>query len=66
MAVSACPPFDHRATPLHWAAFRGHDDVAMFLVERGADRSLRDSSFSGTPSDWAAHEGHTALAARLA
>jgi len=36
------------------------------LLERGADRSIRDSSFDATPAGWAEHEGHAAIAARLA
>lgn len=30
------------ATPLHWAALRGHADVAKFLVAQGADTSAKN------------------------
>ncbi len=64
-SATARPPFDHVATPLHWAALRGHGDVAALLLDRGADRGIRDASFDATPAGWAEHEGHTALAALL-
>lgn len=63
--VSARPPFDHRATPLHWAALHGHAEVAERLLAAGADPQLRDSTFSATPRGWAEHAGHRALAALL-
>ena len=42
------PPLPHTAHPqgdncaLHWAAMRGHIEVVKFLLQRGADRSLRN------------------------
>jgi ankyrin repeat protein len=63
--VNARPPFDHHATPLHWAALNGHADVAKLLVSRGADRAARDRSFDATAQGWAAHNGHAALAELL-
>ncbi|WP_375768114.1 ankyrin repeat domain-containing protein [Archangium gephyra] len=65
-SVHARPPFDHTATPLHWAALRGHAEVASLLLERGADRTVRDTSFHGTPQGWAEHAGHQAVAALIA
>jgi peptide-methionine (S)-S-oxide reductase len=65
-APSGRAPFDHDATPLHWAALRGRAEVVELLLERGADRSIRDTTYDGTPAGWAEHAGHTALAARLA
>jgi ankyrin repeat protein len=65
-APSGRAPFDHDATPLHWAALRGRAEVAELLLERGADRTVRDTTFHATPAGWAEHEGHAALAARLA
>lgn len=65
-SVHARPPFDHSATPLHWAALRGHAEVALLLLERGADRSVRDTSFDATPQGWAEHAGHQAVAALVA
>lgn len=65
-AVNARPPFDHRATPLHWAALRGDAEVAELLLAGGADRDARDATWDATPAGWARHLGHDALAARLA
>ncbi|WP_309895481.1 ankyrin repeat domain-containing protein [Archangium sp.] len=64
-AVNTRPPFDHGATPLHWAALRGHAELVTLLLERGADRMARDTTFAATPQGWAAHAGHTDLSARL-
>lgn len=41
------------ATPLHWVAMFGHIDIARLLVERGADLSMRDATYDGTPIGWA-------------
>lgn len=65
-SVNARPPFDHTATPLHWAALRGHAEVASLLLDRGADRAVRDTSFEATPQGWAEHAGHRAVAALIA
>jgi hypothetical protein len=59
-------PFDHDASPLHWAALHDHGAVCDLLLARGADRGMRDTSFDATASGWAAHGGHEVLAARLA
>jgi Ankyrin repeats (3 copies) len=53
------------ATPLHEAAFRGHTETVEALLELGADPTIRDHRFNGTPAGWAHHGGHPALAARL-
>jgi ankyrin repeat protein len=56
---------DLGGTPLHWAAWenrRGHVDL---LLERGANRTMRDWRFGGTPQGWARHAGHEELASRL-
>jgi ankyrin repeat protein len=57
--------FDFAGTPLHYAALRGHRDTVDWLLERGADPSLRDTKIGNLPEDWAAHDGHTELAAYL-
>ncbi|MFC6023087.1 ankyrin repeat domain-containing protein [Plantactinospora solaniradicis] len=43
------------ATALHWAAWRGHLEVARRLVRMGADLGRRDDRYHGTPEDWAGH-----------
>ena len=54
------------ATALHLAAFEGDAALVEELLARGADRSLRDNVFHGTPAGWAQAGGHTALGNRLA
>jgi len=44
---------DTGATPLHYAAFGGHCEVAEFLVQQGADVNARDDRFGATPAGWA-------------
>jgi len=53
------------ATPLHNAVSGGHAEAVAALVTRGADVSLRDKLWNGTPADWAAHAGHADLAQTL-
>ena len=44
-------------TPLHLAAQGGHIDAIELLLEAGADPSLRDALYGGTPENWAEHGG---------
>ncbi len=48
-------------TALHHAAGEGKLGVARTLLELGADPTLRDRRFSGTPLDWAHHLGRPEL-----
>jgi hypothetical protein len=48
-------------TPLHWAAFWGHVDVARLLLEHGADPSIRDKH-GRTPLDLARATRHKEVA----
>lgn len=45
------------STPLHQAAFAGHENVVRLLVERGARLDIRDTVWHGTPLGWALHSG---------
>jgi hypothetical protein len=49
------------STPLHQAAFRGHEGVVRLLVERGARLDILDTTWQGTPAGWARHGGKTAI-----
>lgn len=44
-------------TALHLAAQNGHLAMVQFLVARGADRSIQDDLYHGTPENWAGHFG---------
>lgn len=50
------------ATPLHQAVASGQEKVVRLLVERGADRSIKDIRYNRTPLDWAEYLGHAAIA----
>lgn len=43
------------ASALHHAVWSGHLDAVKILVEAGADRTLRDTIYHGTPLTWAEH-----------
>lgn len=45
------------STPLHQAAWAGHDKVVRLLVQRGARLDIKDTVWQGTPTDWARHRG---------
>ncbi len=53
-------------TALHLAAFDGNAELVEELLARGADLSLRDGVYAGTPAGWADAGGHKNLAKRLA
>lgn len=48
-------------TALHTAVERDNADLARRLLVLGADRSVRDRRFDGTPLDWAHHLGRSNL-----
>jgi hypothetical protein len=52
------------ATPLHWAALRGHETVADLLVAQGADLNATNSA-GETPLQVAERAGHVQVAALL-
>ncbi len=35
-----CPQGDN--TPLHWASMRGHVEIVRLLLEKGADKGIRN------------------------
>jgi ankyrin repeat protein len=53
-------------TMLHEAAWHGERAACERLIAHGADRTLRDAQYDGTPADWARHAGHAELATWLA
>ena len=53
-----------RVTPVHAALDKGHLDVAMLLLERGADMGSRDSQ-SQTPLHIAVYRGYTEVVSLL-
>jgi ankyrin repeat protein len=61
-----CPPgFHPHGTALHHAVDSSSLDAVKVLVEAGADLSLRDRLYDGTPLDWAMHLQRTEIAAYL-
>lgn len=57
--LSAGLPVDalgqHRATPLHWAAFHGNADMTREILRYNPPLELTDSDFQATPLGWAIH-----------
>jgi hypothetical protein len=56
---------DEGATMLHLAAWHGDPEMIQFLLEHGADPTLRDLAFGSTPLGWAEHNRQEAAAAIL-
>jgi ankyrin repeat protein len=50
---------------LHHAAEAGHLPMIELLLAAGADRTLRDDLYDGTPASWAAHGEHPEAVALL-
>jgi ankyrin repeat protein len=53
------------APALHWAAINGHADTVRFLLERGADPTLKDDEFDSDALGWAREGGHEKVTALL-
>ena len=47
----------HGSTPLHWAAWRGHEKIVQHLVDRGAEVNARNDQYGTTPLHDAARRG---------
>jgi len=45
----------HRATPLHWAAFHGNPEMVRELLRGNSPLEARDGDYDGTPLGWAIH-----------
>ena len=58
--LAANTPIDgvdqHGSTALHEAAYSGRADSTRHLLAAGADPTLRDDRFGGTPRDWCRHQ----------
>ena len=52
-------------TPLHQAAWAGHEELVRLLVEHGARLDLKDILWQATPADWARHAGNVEIEAYL-
>jgi ankyrin repeat protein len=48
-------------TGLHWAAYRDQPDMVRFLLEKGADPTIRDPNYDSTPLGWAIYHGNDAV-----
>jgi ankyrin repeat protein len=51
--------------PLHHAAESGNLGAVQALLDAGADPTIRDERYEGTPADWAGHWGKTKAAELL-
>jgi len=45
----------HRATPLHWAAFHGNAEMTEIILRFSPPLETVDADFNGTPLRWAVH-----------
>ncbi|HEX7363251.1 MAG TPA: ankyrin repeat domain-containing protein [Bryobacteraceae bacterium] len=59
------PGFHAHSTPLHQAAFAGHEVTVHLLVERGARLDLKDTLWHCTPEGWAMYGGKIEIAEYL-
>ena len=60
-ARSAAPTTASGLTALHLAAQNGNRETVDALLALGADPTIQDGLYGGTPANWAEHGGHTAL-----
>ena len=57
--------FDYSGTGLHYAALNGHRAMIEFLIECGADVSIKDSKVGRTAAGWAQYGGHPEIESLL-
>jgi ankyrin repeat protein len=50
------------STPLHQAAYYGHEAIVRLLLQYGAKPDVRDILYQATPLQWARHAGQNAIA----
>jgi len=60
------PQHGSGTTALHHAAEAGHLPMIELLLAAGADPTIRDNLYDGTPAGWAHHGGHPDAVALLA
>lgn len=53
--------FDYAGTGLHYAALNGHRAMVEFLLQHGADPSIRDTKVDSTAAGWADYGHHPEL-----
>ncbi len=63
--INARLPRVFEPTALHEAANFGHRRLVDRMLQRGADPTIRDTQFNGTPAGWAWHGGHKELSQYL-
>jgi ankyrin repeat protein len=53
--------FDYAGTGLHYAALNGQRAMVEFLLEKGADRDVKDTKVGSTAAGWAEYGGQPEL-----
>jgi len=53
--------FDYAGTGLHYAAVNGQRAMVEFLLEHGADKTVKDTKVGSTAAGWANYGGHSEL-----
>jgi ankyrin repeat protein len=53
--------FDYAGTGLHYSALNGQRAMVEFLLQRGADRDVKDTKVGSTAAGWAEYGGHPEL-----
>ena len=50
--------FDYAGTGLHYAALNGYREMVDFLLEKGADKNIKDLKTDSPAANWADYGGH--------